>query len=288
MMKLAFTLVAASALSPATAVWSPPAPEQGQELMSLWVSIANEAAFMQEEIRLGRNEAQCKEDCNTRKEKDDDINRGRCQKNCEQIEDKDGFSGDKKSRNSSDSGCREFTNGGRRSDRCKDANDAGKKNDDDDDDDDDKKKSKRSGNRGINLFYKGMCGNDADDDTNFKDNFCEDIDDDLCDSPSGDIKDFCKWLESSSKSFNDDDYEEGMCDSPSSSDKDFCNKIDDKLCNKSKSDLSSEEKDLCKWLEDDLEVGTKPKAAKTPKTPKGDKTKPKADKTLLRASVRKQ
>jgi len=272
MMKLAFTLVAASALSPATAVWSPPAPEQGQELMSLWVSIANEAAFMQEEIRLGRTEAQCKEDCNTRKEKDDDINRGRCQKNCEQIEDKNGFSGNSKSRNSSDSGCREFTNGGRRSDRCNDANDAGKKNDDDDNDDD-KKKSKRSGNRGSNLFYKGMCGNNADDDTNFKDNFCEDIDEDLCDSPSGDIKDFCNWLESNSKSFNNDDYEKGMCDRPSSSDKDFCNKIDDKLCNKSKSDLSSEEKDLCKWLDDgQLEVGTKPKA----------------DKTLLRASVKKQ
>lgn len=272
MMKLAFTIVAASALSPATAVWSPPAPAQGQELMSLWVSIANEAAFMQEEIRLGRTEAQCKEDCNTAKEDGENINRGRCQKNCEQIADKGGFSGNKNSRSSSDSGCREFSSGGRRSDRCKDANDAGKRadGDDDDDDDDDKKKSKRSGNRGSNLFYKGMCGNNADDDTNFKDNFCDDIDDDLCDSPSGDIKDFCRWLESSSKSFSNDDYEIGMCDRPSnSSDKDFCDDIDRKLCDKS--GLSREEKDLCKWLEDDLE-----------EEKKDDKT------SLLRASVKKQ
>mmetsp|Transcript_36013 Transcript_36013/g.85848 ORF Transcript_36013/g.85848 Transcript_36013/m.85848 type:complete len:292 (+) Transcript_36013:150-1025(+) len=136
-MKLASSIVvAASALPFAQAVYSPPAPEQGQELMNLWVSIANEAKFMQQEITLGRSEAQCKEDCNTEKKASNgDFNRGRCQKNCEQI-------ADNGNDRSGSSGCGTFKNGGRRSDRCKDANDAGRKkdgrkrNDDDDDDDD--------------------------------------------------------------------------------------------------------------------------------------------------------
>lgn len=106
---------------------------------------------MQQEITLGRSEAQCKEDCNTEKAASNgNFNRGRCQKNCEQI-------ADNGNDRSGSSGCGTFKNGGRRSDRCKDANDAGRKKDgrkrnDDDDDDDDN--GRRRGRRGDNLFYK--------------------------------------------------------------------------------------------------------------------------------------
>jgi len=275
-MKLASSVVAASAVSFATAVWSPPAPEPGQELMDLWVSLQNEAAFMQQEIALGRSERQCKDDCNTEKEVKKNFNRGRCQKNCGQIADKGGFSGDKDDRRPGRSGCDEFSRGSRREQRCKEANKAGDKKsgnrDTRRDDDDDDRRGRRNNRRGDNLFYKGMCGKDADDDLTYVDNFCDDIDDDLCRGASNsDIKDFCKWLFSNSKSFSNNAYSEDMCDRPSGGDRSFCNKIDDKLCDKKK--ITRQEKDLCDWLYGDL-LGAE----------EGEK---KDDKTSLRAALKK-
>ena len=117
-----------------------------------------------------------------------------------------------------------------------------------------------------------MCGKDADDDLTYVDNFCDDIDDDLCRGASNsDIKDFCKWLFSNSKSFSNNAYSENMCDRPSGGDKSFCNKIDDKLCDKNK--ITRQEEDLCDWLYGDL-LGAE----------EGEK---KDDKTSLRAALKK-
>jgi hypothetical protein len=254
-MKLASSIVAASALPFAQAVYSPPAPEQGQELMNLWVSIANEAKFMQQEIALGRSESQCKADCNTEKEASNgNFNRGRCQKNCGQI-------ADNGNDRSGSSGCGTFKNGGRRSDRCKDADDAGRKKNgqrsrNDDDRRDDDRRSNRG--RGDNLFYKGMCGSDGDD-TNFANNFCDDIGPDLCRGSNGDIKNFCKWLDSNTVSFSNDAYEEGMCDGPDSDDRDFCRDIGDELCDRN--NITREENSLCKWLKGNLGAKTSLRAA---------------------------
>ena len=64
--------------------------------------------------------------------------------------------------------------------------------------------------------------------------FCDDMFGDsgenICENPSDkECKKFCKWLDSSSKSFSNRDYEMGMCDDPSDdddgSDKDFCNDV---------------------------------------------------------------
>lgn len=255
-MKLASSIVAASALPFAQAVYSPPAPEQGQELMDLWVSIANEAKFMQQEITLGRSEEQCKADCNEeKKQTNGNFNRGRCQKNCGQI-------ADNGNDRSGSSGCGTFKNGGRRSDRCKDADDAGRrkdgrKRDDDRYNNDDGRRSSRSVN---NLFYKGMCGNDGDD-SSFNDNFCDDIGDDLCRGSRGDIKNFCQWLNSNSASYGNDAYEEGMCDRPDNGDKNFCDDIGDDLCDRSQNNLSSGEKKLCQWLKGNLGAKTSLRAA---------------------------
>merc|ERR1712232_851177 len=83
------------------------------------------------------------------------------------------------------------------------------------------------------MFYKGMCGNDTDDDLNY-------------------VEDFCDWLESNSKSFSNREYFEGQCDGPSNSDEDFCDDIGDELCDFSDNKLTNSQIDLCDWLKDDL------------------------------------
>lgn len=104
-----------------------------------------------------------------------------------------------------------------------------------------------------------MCGPNTDDDTNFVDNFCDDIDDDLCRGSNGDIRDFCQWLHSSSVSFSNDAYEEGMCDGPKSGDRNFCRDIGDDLCDRN--NITREENSLCKWLKGNLGAKTSLRAA---------------------------
>merc|ERR1719396_326037 len=88
---LAGLAITAAASSPAideqeTLVYSvPPKSYQGQSAMEYWSELANEASFMQEQIKLGRTIEQCREDCNTAKEEDEDFNRGRCQQNCDNM-----------------------------------------------------------------------------------------------------------------------------------------------------------------------------------------------------------
>ena len=68
---------------------------------------------MQQEIVLGRTLEECYDDCETAKDNDEDFNRGRCRKNCEQMDDQGNTN------RGGDCGCREsFPTGGNRYDRC--------------------------------------------------------------------------------------------------------------------------------------------------------------------------
>jgi len=276
-MKLSIALAAAFAGS-AAAVYSPPQPKGGQDIMSLWMQLEAEAVFMQNEIALKRTVEECKEDCNIQKEEndkkcdndDDDcekFNRGRCQKNCEQLDDNgdldDDGSGNRNARDDDANTCDQCcsfgdSNGvpGRRQFRCLEAADCdtdfcvdGGRDDDDN--------NRRP--RGSELFYKGICGDNNDDDTNFANNFCDDSFTNnsdgisFCRNPKTNrIGKFCDWLESNNKSFSNRDYEEGMCDRPSNSDQDFCDDIDDELCDKNENKLSNSQISLCDWLNDTL------------------------------------
>ena len=217
-MKLSIALAAAFAGS-AAAVYSPPQPKGGQDIMSLWMqlevspsnlllsalyisnvaqaptlvsvphlaahsqptgSLQAEAVFMQNEIALKRTVEECKEDCNIQNEEasknDEKFNRGRCQKNCDQLDDNgdlddDGGSGNRNARDDDANTCDQCcsfsdSNGvpGRRQFRCLEAADCdtdfcvdGGRDDDDN--------NRRP--RGSELFYKGICGDNNDDDTNF-------------------------------------------------------------------------------------------------------------------------
>jgi len=265
-MKLSIALAAAFAGS-AAAVYSPPQPKGGQDIMSLWTQLEAEAVFMQNEIALKRDVKECKEDCNIQKEEDDSFNRGRCQKNCEQLDDNgdlddDGGSGNRNARDDDANTCDQCCsfgskNGepGNRQKRCLEGADCdtyfcvdGGSNDDDD-----------NRRRGSELFYKGICGDSNDDDTNFADNFCRDSFNNnsngisFCRNPKTNrIEDFCDWLDSNNKSFSNRDYEEGMCDGPSNSDQDFCDDIDNELCDKNENKLSNSQISLCDWLDDVL------------------------------------
>jgi len=122
---LAGLAIAAAASSPAideqeTLVYSvPPKSYQGQSAMEFWSELTDEASFMQEQIKLGRTIEQCREDCNTAKEKGRDINRGRCQQNCDNMNPND------RSRPGSCSDCYTNYGEGSRRRRCLKACDAG-------------------------------------------------------------------------------------------------------------------------------------------------------------------
>lgn len=263
-MKLSIALTAAFTGS-AAAVYAPPQPKDGQDLMSLWKQVEAEAVFMQNEIALKRSLDECNEDCNLEKEADSNFNRGRCQKNCKQLDDDgvlndDDNSGDRSNRNGRDQDeacdeCCAFGDDGdtpgRRQERCLASADC------DSDWCVDWDGGNRSSRRGEEMFYKGMCGNDTDDDLNYVDDFCDDMfgnsGKNICKNPdTDDIDDFCDWLESNSKSFSNRDYFEGQCDGPSNSDKDFCDDIGDELCDFSDNKLTNSQIDLCDWLKDDL------------------------------------
>lgn len=267
-MKLSIALAAAFAGS-AAAVYAPPQPKDGQDLMSLWKQVEAEAVFMQNEIALKRSLAECEEDCNLAKEeadkKDEDFNRGRCQKNCKQLDDdgalsNDDGSGNRDNRSGSDQddacdACCDFPEDGNRQERCLIGADC------DDDWCTSGGNRNKSSRRGSEMFYKGMCGSDTDDDLTYVDDFCEDMfgnsGENICRNPSDkECKNFCKWLDSSSKSFSNRDYSMGMCDDPSDDDdgseKKFCDDIDDDLCGLNENRLTRRQIDLCDWLYDDL------------------------------------
>lgn len=92
--------------------YSPPKPTT--DLESLWNELVAEAVFMQNQISEGRTYSQCVDDCNNAK----DINRARCARNCEQIDDNGGSSNNK---NSNCDDCRDLPENGRRRERCMDA-----------------------------------------------------------------------------------------------------------------------------------------------------------------------
>jgi len=264
-MKLSIALTAAFAGS-AAAVYAPPQPKDGQDLMSLWKQVEAEAVFMQNEIALKRSLDECNEDCNLEKEKDDSFNRGRCQKNCKQL-DEDGVlndddgSGNRDDRSGRDQEdacdqCCAFSdngnNPGRRQERCLAGADCDK-----DYCVDWNGGGNRSGRRGAEAFYKGMCGNDIDDDLDYVTDFCRDMfgnnGENICKNPdTNQIDDFCDWLESNSKSFSNREYFMGQCDGPSNSDKNFCRDMGRELCDLSNNKLTSRQIDLCDWLDDTL------------------------------------
>ena len=136
---------------------------------------------MQNEIALKRSLEECNEDCNLAKEEadedDEDFNRGRCQKNCKQLDDDgalsdDDGSGNRNNRSNSDQddacdACCDFPDNGNeagnRQERCLIGADC------DDDWCTDGGNRNRSNRRGSEMFYKGMCGSDTDDDLNYVD-----------------------------------------------------------------------------------------------------------------------
>jgi len=264
-MKLSIALTAALTGS-AAAVYAPPQPKDGQDLMSLWKQVEAEAVFMQNEIALKRSLDECNEDCNLQKDEDSDFNRGRCQKNCKQLDDDgvlndDENSGDRDNRSGRDQDdacdqcCAFGDNGdtpGRRQERCLSSADCDIDWCVDWDGGND-----RNSRRGEEMFYKGMCGNDTDDDLNYVDNFCDDMfgnsGKNICKNPGpDDIEDFCDWLESNSKSFDNRKYFEGQCNEPdNNSDENFCDEIGDQLCDFSDNKLTDSQIDLCDWLNTD-------------------------------------
>lgn len=258
-MKLSIALTAAFTGS-AAAVYAPPQPTDGQDLMSLWKQVEVEAVFMQNEIALKRSLDACNEDCNLENETNSDFNRGRCQKNCKQLDasgdlNDDDNSGDRSNRSGRDQDdacdqCCAFgdsgNKAGRRQERCLVGADCSKDWCVDWSGD-------RSSRSSSEEFYKGMCGNDTDDDFDYVDNFCDDMfgnsGKNICKNPGPrDIEDFCDWLNSNNKDFNNDKYFEGQCNGPSGSDEDFCDEIRNQLCSYSDSKLSNTQIDLCDWL----------------------------------------
>lgn len=99
---------------------SPTRSHEGQSTKELWDELAAEAAFMQKMVELGRSEEECKEDCNTAKDANPDFNRGRCQTDCESIDDDN---------RSPEGSCREcynqFSSGSSALDRCLESCEAG-------------------------------------------------------------------------------------------------------------------------------------------------------------------
>jgi len=65
---------------------------------------------MQEEIRLGRTEEECIEDCDITKEQNSDFNRSRCQRDCESL--------DNSGRSGSCRDCNQFNEGSNSYERC--------------------------------------------------------------------------------------------------------------------------------------------------------------------------
>lgn len=278
-MKLSIALAAAFTGS-AAAVYAPPQPKDGQDLVSLWKEASAEAVFMQNEITLKRTVEQCKEDCNLAKEAGEDINRARCQRNCEQLDDQgvlndDDDDTDRNNRNgrsqarACDQCCAFGDTGdipGRRQERCLQGADCP----DDfcvDWGNDDNRSNRRPA---ATEFYQGMCGNDVDDDNNWVDNFCVDMfanssprtNLNICnDSNTNQIDDFCDWLDVNNKSFSNRDYFLGMCDGPNRQDRNFCRDIDNELCGRNGNQLSNTQKDLCDWLIDDDSSSKKAEAA---------------------------
>ena len=68
------------------------------------------ASFMQEEIRLGRTEEECIEDCDITKDQIPDFNRARCQNDCESL--------DNNGRAGSCRDCNQFKEGSNSYERC--------------------------------------------------------------------------------------------------------------------------------------------------------------------------
>lgn len=99
-----------------TEYYAPPKPTSTSksDLKTLWEELEAEAAFMQVMITTERNFEQCEDDCNAAV----DLNRARCRRNCEQIDDAGGSS---ETRTANCADCRTLPTGGNRQVRCYDA-----------------------------------------------------------------------------------------------------------------------------------------------------------------------